>query len=194
MRSIFRILVILPVLSLVSLLGLGGCTMLATGHSLGKWNGKVAIFPASVGTYEEAQGVLEGFLDELLKDKSQGNLASSRIKEILQEDPRNKEIYDNYFALLSVLHFSDAKMSKQLGNYLGCDYFIFIFVEDWTYREEDKHKYANVLLRITAVEAMSGKIMWEESRFRQRRIFWLYPTLDRVGKDLLKEILAEKHQ
>ncbi len=96
--------------------------------------------------------------------------------------------------MLSVLNFSDDKMSKQLGEILGCDYFLFASVKEWGYYREEKHEYAHVTLKLMAVEAASGKIIWQENRSLREMVLLRRPSLNGMAGKLLEDILTARRQ
>ena len=153
-------------------------------------NKKIAIFPVSVGINTAATGEIEEVLsDILIKEKRFKIIPTTMVTEKLKSDKKIREEYDNYYSMLTVLFFSDDKLSKKIGETLEADYFLFPIVEFWSNVIEEKKEYAKVSLKLILVEAASGKIMWRETKNDKERIIFGGTDLRDVARGLAKDIL-----
>jgi hypothetical protein len=155
---------------------------------------KIAIFPVEVvGNYEEARGAVEQVVAGVLAEKkwfSDIVDAGSLNRQIMANEELRKTIND-YLSKLRTVNYSDAEMSKKIGELVKADAFLFVSVDTWIYMVENTDKVAKVSLGMKLYEAVTGKIMWKANHQIDDSYMLLKPELSKVARDVTRKMIDE---
>jgi hypothetical protein len=154
---------------------------------------KIAIFPVEVvGNYEEARGSVEQVVAGVLAEKkwfSDIVDAGSLNRQIMANEELRKTIMD-YLSKLRTVNYSDAEMSKKIGELVKVDAFLMVSVDTWSYTVEKTDKVAKVSLGMQLYEAATGKIIWKANHQIMDSYIMIKPDLSKVARDVAKEMVG----
>lgn len=157
--------------------------------------GRIGLFPADVGRYEEARETVEKSLAELMKDRK--TFTEVLNPPVLINDLKTAEkqqLVNEYIRKLKILNFSDPEMSKSIGEALGIDAFLLSKVEYWGYSTEKDKDVAKIGLGLIMIEAKTGAILWRAVQYQSRDFLLIRPALADVARDLLKKMINQMPQ
>lgn len=154
---------------------------------------RVGLLPADVGPYEEARGVIDEVIAGVVVKKAwfSNVIAGETIKRLLASNEDLRKAVIDFNIRLKTVNFSDPELSKKIGEMLGVDAFLIIYLEYWTYTRENNDKVAKVGLVFKMVDAQTGKIMWTAGHHKAEDYLLLRPSLADVAEDVAKKIVDE---
>lgn len=154
---------------------------------------RVGVFPVDVGTYEEARGVIDEIIANVLVDKGwfANVVAADTINNQIQTNEELRKAYLDYISKLKAVNFSDPGLIKKIGEITGVDSFLVANIDYWNYTKVDDDKVAKVDIGIKMIDAASGKILWKAGHQEIENYMLIKPKLPNVAKDLVRKMIRE---
>jgi hypothetical protein len=187
---------LLPVtmLLLLALAGCGGIRYSEVAPEAKNFHPKrIGVFPADVGTYEEARGVIDQVIAGVLIDTKwfTNVVAADAISRQMQSREELRKVFLDYMSKLKAVSYSDADLSRKLGEMIKVDAFLLANVDYWNYTIENGDKMAKVIMGVKMIDAASGKIMWNAGHHEVETYIIMKPALPDVAKSLVKRMIKE---
>ena len=154
---------------------------------------RIAVFPADVGTYEEARNSIEQIVPGVLMEKqwfSDITDTASLNRQIQANDELRKTMTD-YLSKLQTLNYSDPALSKKIGELTKTDGFLLVAVDYWNYTVEKDKKLAKVSVGLKLIDAENGKIMWKAGHDLAESYMLLKPELSEVARSVVIDLVKE---
>jgi len=154
---------------------------------------RIAVFPADVGTYEEARNSIEQIVPGVLMEKqwfSDITDTASLNRQIQANDELRKTMTD-YLSKLQTLNYSDPALSKKIGELTKTDGFLLVAVDYWNYTVEKDKKLAKVSVGLKLIDAENGKIMWKAGHDLAESYMLLKPELSKVARSVVSDLVKE---
>ncbi len=154
---------------------------------------RIAVFPADVGTYEEARNSIEQIVPGVLMEKqwfSDITDTASLNRQIQANDELRKTMTD-YLSKLQTLNYSDPALSKKIGELTKTDGFLLVAVDYWNYTVEKDKKLAKVGVGLKLIDAEKGKIMWKAGHDLADSYMLLKPELSEVARSVVIDLVKE---
>jgi hypothetical protein len=154
---------------------------------------RIAVFPADVGTYEEARNHMEQIVPGVLMEKkwfSDITDTASLNRQIQANDELRKAMAD-YLSKLQTLNYSDPALSKKIGELTKTDAFLLVAVDYWNYTVEKDTKLAKVSVGVKLIDAETGKIMWKAGHHLADSYMLLKPELSKVARSVVNDLVKE---
>jgi len=154
---------------------------------------RIAVFPADVGTYEEARNSIEQIVPGVLMEKkwfSDITDTASLNRQIQANDELRKTMTD-YLSKLQTLNYSDPALSKKIGELTKTDGFLLVSVDYWNYTVEKDKKLAKVSVGLKLIDAENGKIMWKAGHDLAESYMLLKPELSKVARSVVIDLVKE---
>jgi len=191
MRKIFRFAVVMLLLFAV------GCEGIRYSHVAPEAKNfhpqRLGVLPANVGTYEDARGVIDKIVADVLVDtKWFTDVApAAEMNNRLQSDGTLKKVYTDYIAKLNAVNYSDPELSRRFGQMARVDAFLLVEVDYWNYTTEKGDKVGKVGMGMKMIDAASGGIMWKAGHYEAQDYLIIKPALPDVAKSLVKKMIRE---
>lgn len=153
---------------------------------------RIGVLPVDVGTYEEARGIIDQVIADVLVGKKwfANVVTADTINNQLQSNEELRKPVIDYLAKLKTVNFSDPELSKKIGELLQIDAFLVVNVDYWNYTVEKEKKLAKVGAGIKMVEARTGKILWKAGHHLSEDYLLFKPDLRDVARDLFKKMIS----
>jgi hypothetical protein len=153
----------------------------------------IGVFPAEIGSYADAKGIIDRIVSEVLVDK--GWFASivggdAINKQISESEEIGKTISD-YLSKYKNVSYSDPDLSKRIGELLKIDAFLFVDLAYWNYTTMEDDKVAKVEAELTMINANTGQILWKAHHYEAETYTFLKPQLPKVARSLVKKMISE---
>lgn len=154
---------------------------------------RIAIFPADVANYEESRTHIEQIVPGVLMDKKWFSdiTDTASLNRQLQANEELRKAMTDYVSKLQTLNFSDAALSKKIGELTKTDAFLLVAVDYWNYTVEKDKNLAKVSVGLKLIDAPSGKVMWKAGHHLAESYFLLKPELSKVARTVVKEMVEE---
>jgi len=154
---------------------------------------RIAVFPADVGTYEEARGPIEQIVPGVLMDKKWFSdiTDTASLSRQIQANEELRKVTMDYLSKLQTLNYSDPSLSKKIGELIKTDAFLLVGVDYWNYTVEKDKKLAKVSIGLKLIDAETGKIMWKAGHHLAESYMLLKPELSSVARSVVKDIVSE---
>lgn len=154
---------------------------------------RIAVFPADVGTYEEARGPIEQIVPGVLMEKKWFNdvTDTASLNRQIQSNEELRKTTTDYLSKLQTLNYSDSALSKKIGELIKTDAFLLVGVDYWNYTVEKDKKLAKVSIGVKLVDTETGKIMWKAGHHVAESYMLLKPDLPDVARSVVKDIVSE---
>ena len=182
------------VAAILSVIACGGLRFSQLDPSAKDYHPKrIAVFSADVGTNEEARTHVEEIVPHVLMNKkwfSDITDSVSLTRQVEANDELRKAMTD-YLSKLQTLNFSDAALSKKIGDLTKTDAFLLIAVDYWNYTVEKDKNLAKVSIGLKLIDAQSGKIMWKAGHDLKESYIFLKPDLSKVARDVVNDMVNE---
>jgi hypothetical protein len=152
---------------------------------------KIAVFPVDVGNYEEARSAMEQIVPGVLTEKKWFTdiTDTASLTRQLQANEELRKAMTDYLSKLQTLNFSDANLSKRIGELARIDAFLLVSVDIWNYTVEKDKKIAKVSMGMKLIDASSGKIMWKAGHHLAESYMLLKPELSKVARKLADDMI-----
>jgi hypothetical protein len=154
---------------------------------------KIGVLPVDVGTYEEAKGVVDQIIADVLIDKQWFTdvVAADKISNQMKSNEELRKAILDYLAKLKTLTFSDPELSKKIGEISKVDAFLIVNVDYWNYTKEEDDNVGKVVIEIKMIDANTGKILWKAVHYVADKYTLFKPKLSEVAKSLVKKMIGE---
>jgi hypothetical protein len=154
---------------------------------------RIGVFPVDVGTYEEARGVIDQIIAGVLIDTKwfADVVAADAISRQIQSSEDLRKVFLDYMSKLKAVSYSDADLSRKLGEMIKVDAFLLANVDYWNYTTEKDDKLAKIVMGLKMVDAASGKIIWDAGHHEVETYILMKPALPDVAKSLVKRMIKE---
>jgi hypothetical protein len=154
---------------------------------------RIAVFPADVGTYEEARDPIDQIVPGVLMDKKWfTDIAdTASLNRQIQSNEDLRKAMTEYLSKFQTLNFSDPALSKQIGELTQTDAFLMVAVDYWNYTVEKDKKLAKVSVGLKLIDAETGKIMWKAGHHLAESYMLFKPALSDVARSVVKDMIDE---
>ena len=191
-RKIF----LLPVtmLLLLALAGCGGIRYSEVAPGAKNFHPKrIGAFPAEVGTYAEARGVIDQIIAGVLIDTKWFTdvVSADAISRQMQSSEELRKVFLDYMSKLQAVSYSDPELCRKLGEMIKVDAFLLANVDYWNYTVEKGDKVAKVAMGVKMIDAGSGRVMWTAGHHEVEDYILMKPALPDVAKTLVKRMIKE---
>lgn len=181
-------------IAVLSAIGCGGLRFSQLDPAAKDYHPKrIAVFPADVGTYEEARNHIEQIVPGVLMDKKwfpDITDTASLNRQIQVNDELRKAMTD-YLSKFQTLNFSDPALSQKIGQLTKADAFLLVAVDYWNYTVEKDKKMAKVSIGLKLIDAETGKIMWKAGHHLAESYMLLKPELSKVARSVVNDMVNE---
>jgi hypothetical protein len=184
----------LLVIAVLSLIACGGLRYSQLDPAAKDYHPKrIAVFPADVGTYEEARNHIEQIVPGVLMDKKWFTdiTDTATLHRQIQANDELRKISTDYISKLQTLNYSDPLLSKRIGEMTQTDGFLLVAVDYWNYTVEKDKKLAKVSVGLKLIDPATGKIMWKAGHHLGESYMLIKPDLPDVARSVVKEMVAE---
>jgi hypothetical protein len=154
---------------------------------------RVGVFPVDVGTYEEARGVIDQIIADVLVDKGWFTdvVTADTISNQIQTNEELRKVYLDYISKLKAVNFSDPRLSKKIGEITKVDAFLIANLDYWNYTMANDDKVAKVDMGIKMIDAASGIILWRAGHQQVGSYMFIKPKLPNMARDLVRKMIKE---
>lgn len=154
---------------------------------------RIAVLPADVAVYEEARIHIEKIVPGVLMDKKWFSdiTDTASLNRQIQANEELRKTMTDYLSKLQTLNFSDATMSKKIGEMTKTDAFLLVAVDYWNYTVEKDKNLAKVSIGLKLIDAPSGKVMWKAGHHLADSYMFLKPELSKVATAVVKDMIEE---
>ena len=154
---------------------------------------RIVVFPADVGTYEEARNPIDQIVPGVLMDKKWFTdiTDTASLNRQIQANDELRKAMTEYLSKLQTLNFSDAALSKKIGELTKADAFLLVAVDYWNYTVEKDKKLAKVSVGLKLIDAATGKIMWKAGHHLAESYLLLKPELSKVARSVVGDLVGE---
>lgn len=180
--------------AVLSVMGCGGLRFSQLDPAAKDYHPKrIAVFPADVGTYEEARSHIEQIVPGVLMEKkwfSDITDTASLNRQLQANEALRKDTTD-YLSKLQTLNYSDPALSKKIGELTKTDAFLLVAVDYWNYTVEKDKKLAKVSIGLKLIDAETGKMMWKAGHHIGDSYMLIKPDLSNVARSVVREMVSE---
>lgn len=152
----------------------------------------VIIFPVEIGgNSEEARGPVEQIVAGALSEKKwfADIVDAESLNRQLTANEELRQAMAEYISKLRTLNFSDADLSKKIGEITKADAFLLVSVDIWNYAVEQDDKFAKVSLGMKLYDASTGKVMWKAGHQIADKYIMIKPDLPKVARNVAREMV-----
>ena len=150
----------------------------------------ICVLPVAVGSYAEAQGVIDQAIVSALIDKGWFSRVVSG-EALIRQSGANQELQEAvaaYLDKLEKLNYSDPELSRKIGKLSQVDALLIVSLDFWNYIKDVDTKIVKVGLGIRMTNTETGKLVWEARHFTAERYLVIKPDLPDVAKNLTKQM------
>jgi hypothetical protein len=153
---------------------------------------RIAILPADTTAFPEAKAAINRLVEEVLSERRWFTtvLGGEAIMRRLEVSAELRQTTSDYLAKLDKVSFSDSELSGKIGALTDTDAFLLVRVDYWNYTTENDKKVGKVGLRITMIEARTGKTIWIAVHHRINDYVIIKPDLPDVARNLIREMIG----
>lgn len=155
---------------------------------------QIGVLPVDVGTYEDARGVIDRIVADVLIDKEwfTSVVAAEAIGKQVPPGEDIKKLVFDYIVKLKTVSYSDPEMSKKIGELLKVDAFLVVNLIYWNYTKTiEDDNVAKVEADIKMINANTGQILWKAHHYVAEEYKYFKPQLRSVAKTLIKKMIRE---
>ena len=181
-------------IAVLSAIGCGGLRFSQLDPAAKDYHPKrIAVFPADVGTYEEARNHIEQIVPGVLMDKKWFSdiTDTASLNRQIQANEALRKATTDYLSKLQTLNYSDPALSKKIGELTKTDAFLLVAVDYWNYTVEKDKKLAKVSVGLKLLDAETGKMMWKAGHHLGDSYMLIKPDLSDVARSVVKEMVSE---
>ncbi len=181
-------------IAVLSAIGCGGLRFSQLDPAAKDYHPKrIAVFPADVGTYEEARNHIEQIVPGVLMDKKWFTdiTDTASLNRQIQANEALRKATTDYLSKLQTLNYSDPELSKKIGELTKTDAFLLVAVDYWNYTVEKDKKLAKVSVGLKLIDAETGKMMWKAGHHVGDSYMLIKPDLSDVARSVVKEMVSE---
>jgi hypothetical protein len=154
---------------------------------------RVGVLPVDVGTYEEARGVIDQIIADVLVDKGWFTdvVTADTISNQIHTNEELRKVYLDYISKLKAVSFSDPGLSKKIGEITKVDALLIANLDYWNYTKANDDNVAKVDMGIKMVDTASGIILWKAGHQEVGSYMLIKPKLPDVARDLVRKMIKE---
>ena len=154
---------------------------------------RIAVFPADAVSYPEKADNIEKIVVDVLTGRRwfAGVVTADMVKKLIDTNSGFKQVYTDYTVKLRDVCFSDPELSKQVGEMIPADAFLFVKIDYWNYTVENDDKVGKVGLGMMLVDAATGKVVWKAAHEKISKYEFIKPELANIAKSLVKEMASQ---
>ncbi len=152
---------------------------------------RIGVLPVGVGSFAEAQGVIDRAIVSALVDKKWFSRVVS-IDALIKQPGSHAELREVVTAYLNKqekLSYSDPVLSRRIGQLSQTEALLIVSLDYWNYLKDADTKIAKVGLGIRMTNAETGQLVWEARHIREDRFLVIKPELTDVAQNLVKEMV-----
>lgn len=151
---------------------------------------RIGVLPVAVGSFAEAQGVIDKAVVSALTDKGWFTRVVSEDVLIRQTgaNPELGEAVVAYLDKLEKLNYSDLELSQKIAELSQVDALLIVSLDYWNYLKDVDYKIVKVGLGVRMANAKTGKLVWEARHLQEDKYLVIKPELSDVAKSLMKEM------
>jgi hypothetical protein len=152
---------------------------------------KVAVFPVSVGSYEEARNPVEKIVPAELAAKKwfTSVIDTASLNSQIQSNDELRQLVTDYISKLNTLNYSDPELSGKISQLIDADAFLFVTVEEWRYTVEKEKNYANASIGVKLIDPATGKIMWRAAHNKRERYMLVKSDMSRIARSVIIDLI-----
>jgi len=154
---------------------------------------RIAVFPIEVWNHKDidSRTVVEQIVaGSLVKKKLFVNVVDTEnLQRQVLISAELKKAKEEYLAKLQQLGFSDANLSKKIGELLEVDAFLFLAVDEWKYTVKGDKKAAEVGLTMEMYDVATGKLVWKARHATVRDYLLIQPELPGLARDVVNKMI-----
>mgnify|MGYP000903392031 CR=1 FL=1 len=154
---------------------------------------RIAVFPIEVWNHKDidSRTVVEQIVaGSLVKKKLFVNVVDTEnLQRQVLISAELKKAKEEYLAKLQQLGFSDANLSKKIGELLEVDAFLFLAVDEWKYTVKGDKKAAEVGLTMEMYDVATGKLVWKARHATVRDYLLIQPELPGLARDFVNKMI-----
>ncbi len=153
----------------------------------------IAVFPVDVTAYEGARLPMEQIVPGVLMETkwfADVTDTASLNRQISSNEELRKAMTE-YLSKLNTLNFSDAGLSRKIGETIKADAFLLAAVDYWSYTVEKDKNFAKVSIGMRLIDAATGKIMWKAGHRLSESYVLIKPDLSKVARKVVREMIDE---
>ena len=153
----------------------------------------IAVFPIEVWNHKEpdnrtvVQQIVAGSL--IAKKLFTSVTDAEKLQKQMQNDELLKKTAEEYFSKLQLLKFSDADLSRKIGDILQVDGFLLLSVDEWKYFVEADKNMAQVGLTMELYDVTNGKLMWKANHLLKKDYVLIKPGLPDMARDVANKMV-----
>ena len=184
----------LLVVAVLSVIGCGGLRYSQLDPAAKDYHPKrIAVFPADVGTYEEARSAIEQIVPGVLMDKKWFTdvIDTPTLFRQIQANEELRRTSTEYISKLQTLNYSDPILSKRICELTHTDGFLLVAVDYWNYTVEKDKKLAKVSVGLKLIDPATGKLMWKAGHHLGESYMLIKPDLPDVARNVVKDMVNE---
>lgn len=153
---------------------------------------RIAVFPIEVWNHKDidSRTVVEQIVaGSLVTKKFFINVVDAEnLQRQVLISAELKKAKEEYLSKLQHLGFSDANLSKKIGELLEVDVFLFLTVDEWKYTEKGDKKTAEVGLTMEMYDVANGKLIWKARHSIVKEYLLLQPALPGIARDVVNKM------
>ena len=152
---------------------------------------KVAVFPVSVGSYEEARNPVEKIVPAELVAKKwfSSVIDTASLNSQMQSNDELRQVVTDYISKLNTLNYSDPVLSEKISQLIDADAFLFVTVEEWRYTVEKEKNYANASIGVKLIDPATWKIMWRAAHNKRERYMLVKSDMSRIARSVIIDLI-----
>lgn len=151
---------------------------------------RIGILPVAVGSFAEAQGIIDQAVATALTEKKWFSRVVSEEALIRQAgtNPELQEAIAAYLDKLDKLNYSDPELTQKIGELSQVDALLIVSLDFWNYTRDADTKIAKVGLGMRMANVVTGTLIWEARHFTAERFIVIKPELADIAISLTKEM------
>lgn len=152
---------------------------------------RIAVFPADVGTHEEARHAIEQVVPGVLTEKMWFSdvVDTAGLNRQIQANDELRKAMTEYLSKLQALNYSDPVLSQKIGELTKTDAFLLVSVDYWNYYVEKDDKLGKVSIGLKMIDAQTGKTMWKAGHDEKEAYTFFKPELSKIARSVVKTMV-----
>jgi hypothetical protein len=153
----------------------------------------IGVFPADIGTYPDAKGVVDQIVPEVLVGKGwfAGVVGADAINKQIAGNEEIRKTISDYLSKFKNVSYSDPDLSKRIGELLKIDAFLLVDLAYWNYTMMEDDNVGKVEAELTMINANTGQVIWRAHHYEAETYTFLKPHLPKVARNLVKKMVSE---
>jgi hypothetical protein len=154
---------------------------------------RIAVFPIEVWNHKEvdSRAIVEQIVAESLVKKQffENVMDVESLQKKISENEALRNAKNEYLSKMQMLNFTDADLSRKIGDMLKIDAFLLLSVDEWKYYAEGDKKIAEVGLSMAMYDIATGKVMWKANHAKISDYVLLKPGLSGIARDVVNKMI-----